>query len=124
MKLIKAYVRTFMVQKVIESLVEIGVHRLTVIDVRELGDEVDPEDLHISMEYGTKYTKMVKLELICEEKCVDRILELIVRHARTGHKGDGVVAVSPIERLIKVRTGEEVENGHLGCSGGRKTRKK
>lgn len=109
MKLIKAYVRTFIVHKVIEALKDVGAPRLTGIDVRQMGDEIDHKNLEISGEYGSTYTTMVKIEIVCNDNCTKRIVDLILENARTGYKGDGVIAVSPIEDIISIRTGAKGE---------------
>ena len=106
MKLIKAYVRTFMVDRVISDLKKIGAPRLTAIDVRALGDEIAPEKLNISAELGSAYTTMVKLELVCNDECTDKAIKVILERTRTGRKGDGIIIVSPIEEMIRIRTGE------------------
>jgi len=109
MKEVKAYVRVFKVDDVIHALEKIEAPRLTAIDVRALGHEVDEGDFHVSMEYGTTYTTMVKVELICSDSEVSKIVETIRRVAYTGRKGDGVIAVSEIGRLVSIRTGKEGE---------------
>jgi len=107
MKLIKAYVRTFMADRVIEALKELKAPRFSAIDVKTLGNEVQPDQLEISAELGSTYTSMVKLELICPDECVNRVKETILKRAKTGHKGDGLIAISPVEAAISIRTGEE-----------------
>lgn len=106
MKLIKAYIRTFLADDVIDALKKLKAPRFTAIDVKALGDEVDPDDLKISSELSSTYTTMVKIELICTDACVERVKETILKHAKTGHKGDGLIAVSPVEDAISIRTGE------------------
>lgn len=112
MKLIKAYVRTFMVDDVIHALKKMGAPRLTATDVRAVGDEIAPEQLDISTELSSTYTTMVKLELVCTEECVYKASEIIQKKARTGRKGDGVIVISPIEEVIRIRTGEKGECAH------------
>lgn len=107
MKLVKAYIRTFLAENVINALKELNAPRLTTIDVKALGDEVDPSDLKISAELGSSYTTMVKLELICSDDCIERVKETILKHAQTGYKGDGLIAVSPVDEAISIRTGEK-----------------
>jgi nitrogen regulatory protein P-II 1 len=110
MKLIKAYVREFMVHKVIDILKDLKAPRITVVDVNALGDEIDHTQLGLSAELGT-YTKMAKIELICNNECAKRVIKAIIDNARTGHKGDGIIAVSPIEEAISIRTGKKAING-------------
>ncbi len=106
MKLIKAYIRTYMSDKVIHALEEIGAPRLTAIDIRALGDEINPEHLEISSEHAGTYTTMVKLEIVCGEKDVNRITRTILEEARTGYRGDGIIIVSPVQKLTNIRTGK------------------
>jgi nitrogen regulatory protein PII len=111
MKLVKAYVRTFMASQVLDALKTLKAPRMTVIDVKALGDEVSQEQLEISAELGSTYTAMVKIELICTDECVQRIKNTIIETARTGHKGDGLIAISPIEEAISIRTGKRAIKG-------------
>lgn len=104
MKLVKAYVRTFMADKVINALREVSDSRISAIDVKALGDEVQQEKLEVSAEFGATYTTMAKIELICPDDCVKIIKETILKNARTGFKGDGIIAVSPVDEAISIRT--------------------
>ncbi len=106
MKLIKAYVRTFMADKVISALKELETSRISAIDVKALGDEIPADQLEVSSELGSTYTNVVKMELICPDECVKDIKEAILKNARTGPKGDGIIAISPGEEAINIRTGE------------------
>jgi len=106
MKLIKAYVRTFMADKVINALKELKAPRFSAIDVKALGDEIQPDQLEISAELGSTYTTMVKIEIICPNEYVKRIKETILKQARTGHKGDGLIAISPVDEAVSIRTGK------------------
>lgn len=106
MKLIKAYVRTFMVDKVVDALKELKAPRISAIDVKALGDEINPDHLEISAELGSTYTTMVKIELICTDECAERVKGTILKHARTGYKGDGLITISPVEEAISIRTGK------------------
>jgi nitrogen regulatory protein PII len=90
MKLVKAYIRRFLVGDVIRAIERINGPRITAIDVKALGDEVEDD----------------QLEIICMDECIERVKETILRHARTGYKGDGLIAISPIEEAISIRTGK------------------
>lgn len=109
MKLITAYIRRFLADDVINALKDLKIPRFSAIDVKTVGDEIPPGKLKISAELGSTYTTMVKLEIICPDGCVERIEETIFKHARTGHKGDGLIAVYPVEEAISIRTGKEEE---------------
>ena len=106
MKLIKAYIRTYMADKVIHALEKINAPRLTAIDIRAMGDEVDPQHLEVSSQHAGTYTTMVKLEMVCANEEVQRIKNLVVENARTGYKGDGIIVVSPVDEAVKIRTGD------------------
>lgn len=106
MKLVKAYVRTFMADGVINALKELKAPRMSAIDVKALGDEIQADQLEISAELGSTYTTMVKIELVCTDECVERVKETILKVARTGYKGDGLIAISPVEEAISIRTGK------------------
>lgn len=107
MKEIKAIVRKERVQQVLRALDEHGAGRVLVCHVHSLGAGVDPEDYRVSMEEGTTYTEKSKVELVCPDEAVDGILSALMTAARTGHPGDGFVVVSPVERVVKIRTGDE-----------------
>ena len=107
MKEIKAYVRRAVVQDVVRALRRAGAPRLTAIDVEGLTDEVTgKQEEEISSELGATYTPMVKLEMICEAGDVGKFVDEIREVARTGRKGDGIVAVSTVDDVRGIRTGE------------------
>lgn len=107
MKEIKAIVRTERVQAVVKALDKAGVARLLICHVHSLGAGVDPEDFRVSFEEGATYTEKSKVEVICGDDAVNDIVEVIINTARTGHPGDGIVIVSDVERVTRVRTGDE-----------------
>jgi nitrogen regulatory protein P-II 1 len=109
MKLIKAYIRTYMSDKTIHALEEIGAPRLTAIDIRALGDEVNPRHIEISAEHTGTYTEMVKLEIVADDENVKKIVDTILKNAKTGYQGDGIIIVSEVEEVFNVRTGETEE---------------
>jgi nitrogen regulatory protein PII len=78
MKEVKAHIRVLEVDAVVRALEQIGAPRLTAIDVRALGHEVDGEEFHVSMEHGTTYTTMVKIEVICADSDVSKIVDTIL----------------------------------------------
>lgn len=107
MKRIEAVVRTDRVAPVVEALRNEGVPRMTVSHVHALGSGVDPEHYKLSFEDGAAYTEKAKILVVCPSDAVDRVVEAIRREGRTGHRGDGVVFVSDVERVVKIRTGAE-----------------
>ena len=71
---------------VIRVIEKINGPRMTAIDVKALGDEVEDDQLEISVELESTYTTIVKLEIICVDECIERVKETIPKHARTGYK--------------------------------------
>ncbi len=105
MKEIKAYIRREKANLVIEKLEQAGVKGMTVIDVHALYNWADRESYGYSFEYLEKYSKVVKLELVCDDSETDGLIEVISKYGRTGNQGDGMIFVSPIEKSVHIRTG-------------------
>jgi len=109
MKLIKAYIRKYFVHEVILELEKIGVPRVSVFNLAVHGEDRDQSQQDISMEYGL-YTPMAKLELIVHDDKLEHTVKTILDNARSGKEGaqgDGIIAISSVEEVISVRTGEK-----------------
>jgi nitrogen regulatory protein PII len=106
-KLLKIIMRLERVDRVVRELRNAGVPRLTVSHVHSLGTGVDPEHYRLSSEDGGAYTEKAKIEVVCKADDVPRLVEVVREHAGTGRRGDGVIFVSDVERVVKIRTGEE-----------------
>jgi nitrogen regulatory protein PII len=107
MKEIKVICRKERVADLVAALRAAGVPRLTVSHVHALGSGVDPEHYSLSFEDGAAYTGKAKIELVCKARDVSRLLEVVRTNGRSGHRGDGVIFVTPIEQVVKIRTGDE-----------------
>jgi len=107
MKEIKAYCRREMVEGVVQALYEAGVPHCTIVHVRSLDRDLNSGHGSLSLEAGAYYLEHVKLEVVVPDSEVDDIVGLIREKARTGAPGDGLVFVSPVDRALKIRTGEE-----------------
>lgn len=107
MKEIRAIVRKACADPVIHALKEVGIARIYVTHVHVLGAGVDPADYHLSLEEGDVYMEKAKIEAFCRAEEVDAALEAVRRVACTGHRGDGVIVVADVERIVSVRTGDE-----------------
>lgn len=108
MKLIKAYIRTNMIDKVINALEAGGFTDMTVVDVRAIRNGIDPKDLEYSVELAERYMNVAKLEMVLQDEHVELAKETILKTARTGRKGDGLVYVSSVDEAVHVRTGKAV----------------
>ena len=106
MKQITAIVKPFKLDEVREALSEMGVTGLTVSEVKGFGRQKGHTELYRGAEYVVDFLPKIKVELIIADGDVDRAIEAIVKAARTGKIGDGKVWVTPIESLVRVRTGE------------------
>lgn len=106
MKEIKAYIRTGRAEEVLESLADIGIMDFTLIDVMGCGHLMDPNNCKYFIEYVERYSKLAKLELVCVDEEVEKIVSTIREKAYTGMPGDGKIFVTPVEYTIKIRTGE------------------
>lgn len=114
MKIITAIVQPFMLSKVTGALEEIeGFPGMTVTDVRGFGREKSTHDQgtpHRVIEDYVEYIKKARIEIVAREEMVDSIVETIARVAHTGNKGDGKVFVWPVERAVRIQTGETNES--------------
>lgn len=113
MKEIKAYIRVSKAEDVIHALEEAGVPGLTAIEVRAIGAAVEPERAKYSIEYGEKISPITKIELICKDEDVERLVDILREKACTGYKGDGIIFVSDIAFAMKIRTGERGDRALL-----------
>jgi nitrogen regulatory protein P-II 1 len=109
MKEIKAYVKTAALEDVVTALKGAGFSSMTIIDVSGLGNLIDPEQWKYSMEFVEKMSKIAKIELACRDEDAAKGVEIIKTRGCTHQTGDGIIFVLPIERAVKIRTGEEGE---------------
>lgn len=109
MKLVIAVVKPFKLDEVREALAEIGVNGLTVTEVKGFGRQKGHTELYRGAEYVVDFLPKVKIEAVVTDDILDRVLEAIQKSARTGKIGDGKIFVVDLERVIRIRTGEEGE---------------
>lgn len=105
MKEIKAYIRCQKAEEVIDALEKIGIEGITLIDVMGVGRLADPQTAKYSIKCVEKYSEVGKLEVVCSDEDVHKIVETIRKQAYTGMKGDGIIFVSSVDMAIKIRTG-------------------
>ena len=107
MKKIEAIIKPFKLDEVKESLNEIGVTGLTVLEAKGFGRQKGHTELYRGAEYVVDFLPKIKLEFIVEDKSLDKVIETIQRSAHTGRIGDGKIFISNIEEIIRIRTGEK-----------------
>ena len=109
MKKIEAVIKPFKLDDVREALSEVGVSGMTVTEVKGFGRQKGHTELYRGAEYNVDFLPKVKIELIVTNEQVDRCIEAIMNTAQTGKIGDGKIFVCDVERVIRIRTGEENE---------------
>lgn len=109
MKKIEAVIKPFKMDDVREALSEIGVSGMTVTEVKGFGRQKGHTELYRGAEYNVDFLPKVKVELVISNDMVDRCIEAIMTTAQTGKIGDGKIFVQDVERVIRIRTGEENE---------------
>ena len=107
MKKIEAIIKPFKLDEVKESLNEIGVTGLTVLEAKGFGRQKGHTELYRGAEYVVDFLPKIKLEFIVEDKSLEKVIETIQRSAHTGRIGDGKIFISNIEEIIRIRTGEK-----------------
>ena len=106
MKKIEAVIKPFKLDEVKETLHEVGLQGITVVEAKGFGRQKGHTELYRGAEYVVDFLPKVKLEVICDDAIVERAVEAIVGAARTGRIGDGKIFVSTIDEVIRIRTGE------------------
>ena len=106
MKLITAIIKPFKLDEVREALSEVGVSGITVTEVKGFGRQKGHTELYRGAEYVVDFMPKVKIEAAVEDGILERAIEAIEKSARTGKIGDGKIFVSPVEHVIRIRTGE------------------
>ena len=109
MKKIEAIIKPFKLDDVREALSEIDVTGLTVSEVKGFGRQKGHTELYRGAEYVVDFLPKVKMEIVLSDDQVDACIEAITRAAHTGRIGDGKIFVTPIEQVIRIRTGEKGE---------------
>jgi nitrogen regulatory protein PII len=106
MKLITAIIKPFKMDDVRLALSEIGVHGITVTEIKGFGRQRGHTELYRGAEYVVDFLPKVKLEIAVSEDHVDATVDAIIKSANTGKIGDGKIFVSSLEQVIRIRTGE------------------
>jgi len=109
MKRIEAVIKPFKLEDVKDALSEAGITGMTVSDVKGYGRQQGHSELYRGAEYVVDFIPKIKLDLVVAGEDVDKTVEIIVEAARTGKIGDGKIFVSSIEKIVRIRTGEEDE---------------
>ena len=106
MKLITAVIKPFKLDEVRQAIADIGVQGVTVTEVQGFGRQRGHTELYRGAEYRVDFLPKSKLEIVVADAEVDRVVETIVKVAKTGSIGDGKIFILPVEDAIRIRTGE------------------
>ncbi|MDO5686982.1 MAG: P-II family nitrogen regulator [Neisseria sp.] len=109
MKMITAVIKPFKLDDVREALSEVGVQGMTVMEVKGFGRQKGHTEIYRGAEYAVDFLPKIRLDIAAQDDEVERIIETIVQVARTGKTGDGKVFVTPLEHVVRIRTGESDE---------------
>ncbi|MGD0587057.1 MAG: P-II family nitrogen regulator [Oryzomonas sp.] len=110
MKKVEAIIKPFKLDEVKEALNEIGVQGITVSEVKGFGRQKGHTELYRGAEYVVDFIPKIKLEIIVSDAILSRVVEAIEQSAKTGRIGDGKIFVTPVEAVVRIRTGETGED--------------
>jgi nitrogen regulatory protein P-II 2 len=106
MKIVMAIIKPFKLEEVRDALTGLGVHGLTVTEVKGYGRQKGHTEIYRGAEYAVSFLPKIKIEVAVASDLVPRVIEAVTAAARTGQIGDGKIFVMPLERAVRIRTGE------------------
>jgi nitrogen regulatory protein P-II 2 len=110
MKIVMAIIKPFKLEEVRDALTAIGVHGLTVTEVKGYGRQKGHTEIYRGAEYAVSFLPKLKIEVAVPAELAEKVVEAIVAAARTGQIGDGKIFVYAIESAVRIRTGEKDED--------------
>jgi len=106
MKKIEAIIRPFKLEEVKEALVEEGIRGLTISEVRGYGRQKGHTETYRGSEYRIEFVPKIKIEVVVEDSKVEKVVDAILKTAKTGQVGDGKIFINNVEDVVRIRTGE------------------
>ena len=106
MKIVMAVIKPFKLDEVRDALTGVGVHGLTVTEVKGYGRQKGHTEIYRGTEYAVNFLPKVKIEVAVDSGQVDKVVEAITTAAKTGQIGDGKIFVIPLDHAVRIRTGE------------------
>jgi nitrogen regulatory protein P-II 1 len=127
MKKIETIIKPFKLEGLKEGLSSLGIQGMTVTEVKGFGRQKGHSEIYRGAEYAVDFVPKVKVEIVVEAQLVEKVVDAILAHAKTGQIGDGKIFVVPVEAAYRIRTGEQGKeaiyipwvNGpvlHTGCN--------
>ncbi len=106
MKKIEIIIKPFKLDDLKDALQELGVHGMTIVEVRGFGRQKGHTEVYRGAEYVVDFIPKIKVEAVVSDGMVDQVLEKVMTTVRTGKIGDGKIFVLPVEKVCRIRTGE------------------
>lgn len=106
MKKIEAIIKPFKLDEVRDKLTSLGVQGITVSEVKGFGRQKGHTELYRGAEYVVDFLPKVKVEVVVEDAMCEKITEALIATAQTGRIGDGKIFITPVEEVVRIRTGE------------------
>jgi nitrogen regulatory protein P-II 1 len=106
MKKIEAIIRPFKLEEVKEALVEEGIRGLTISEVRGYGRQKGHTETYRGSEYRIEFVPKIKIEVVIEDSKAEKVVDAILKTAKTGQVGDGKIFIYDVEDVVRIRTGE------------------
>ncbi|MCP5464071.1 MAG: P-II family nitrogen regulator [Deltaproteobacteria bacterium] len=106
MKKVEAIIKSFKLDEVKEALQAEGIQGMTITEVKGFGRQKGHTEVYRGAEYQVDFLPKMKIEIICDESLVQKIIDIVLASAKTGRIGDGKIIVTTIESVIRIRTGE------------------
>ena len=107
MKQVVAIIKPFKLDELKENLSAIGTYGMTVTEVKGFGRQKGHKELYRGAEYNVEFIPKIKVEIVIDAASVDKVVETIIKSARTGSIGDGKIFVLPVDMVCRIRTGEK-----------------
>ena len=106
MKIVMAIIKPFKLEEVRDALTALGIHGLTVTEVKGFGRQKGHTEIYRGAEYAVNFVPKAKIQVAVTSELVEAVIEVITAKARTGKVGDGKIFVTPIDHVVRIRTGE------------------
>ena len=107
MKKVETIIKPFKLDEVKEGLASIGIQGMTVSEVKGFGRQKGHSEIYRGAEYTVDFVPKVKMEVVVDDAMVEKVVEVILKEAKTGKIGDGKIFVLPVENAYRIRTGEQ-----------------
>ena len=106
MKKVTAMIKPFKLDDVREALSDIGIQGMTVTEVKGFGRQKGHTEVYRGAEYAVDFLPKIQIDIVLSDDQIERVIEVIIETARTGKVGDGKIFATPVDQVIRIRTGE------------------